>query len=133
VLIVYYFMCISTVAKKDSLHFYTFKLFYLSTTPYNTTGHPVDRNGPQFDKNRMKLWDGQLRNLDSISGRHKKCSSLPIASRPALGLTKPLIRWVPRAVSSEKNRPEREANHSPPPSAKIKNGGAIPPVLHTSS
>jgi hypothetical protein len=28
---------------------------------------------------------------------------------------------------------EREADHSPPPDAKIKDGGAISPIPHTSS
>jgi hypothetical protein len=27
----------------------------------------------------------------------------------------------------------REANHSPPSSSEVKNGGAIPPLLHMSS
>jgi hypothetical protein len=27
-------------------------------------------------------------------------------------------------------RPEREADHSPPSSAEVKNGGAIPPLPH---
>jgi hypothetical protein len=30
-------------------------------------------------------------------------------------------------------RPEREANHLPPPNAEVKNGGAIPPRLHMAS
>jgi hypothetical protein len=30
-------------------------------------------------------------------------------------------------------RPGRETEHSPPTSAEVKNGGAIPPVPHTSS
>jgi hypothetical protein len=36
--------------------------------------------------------------------------------------TQPLIQWVP-----EVKRPEPEADHSPPSSAEMKNGGAIPP------
>jgi hypothetical protein len=43
------------------------------------------------------------------------------ASRPALGPNKPLIQWVPRALSPEVNRPGREADHSPPSSAEVKN------------
>jgi hypothetical protein len=31
------------------------------------------------------------------------------------------------------NRPGREADHSPPTNAEVTNGGAIPPLSHTSS
>jgi hypothetical protein len=48
-----------------------------------------------------------------------------IASRQALGTTQPPIQW---ALSSEVKRHGREANHSPPSSAEVKNGGAILPL-----
>jgi hypothetical protein len=51
-------------------------------------------------------------------------------SRPALGLTQPLIQSVPGATSPGIKRPGREADHSPPYSAEVKNGGAIPPLTH---
>jgi hypothetical protein len=37
------------------------------------------------------------------------------------------------AFSLGVKRPEREADHSTPPSAEAKNGGAIPPLLHMPS
>jgi hypothetical protein len=37
------------------------------------------------------------------------------------------------ALSPGVKRPECEADHSPPTSAGVKNGGTIPPLLHTSS
>jgi hypothetical protein len=40
------------------------------------------------------------------------------ASRSALGLTLPLIQWVPG----------RQADHSSPSSDEVKNAGAIPPL-----
>jgi hypothetical protein len=43
------------------------------------------------------------------------------ASRPALGPTPPPIQWVPGALSQRVKRPGREADHSPPYSAEVKN------------
>jgi hypothetical protein len=55
------------------------------------------------------------------------------ASRPALGPTQPPIQWVPGGLSVGVKRLGREADHSHPSSAEVKNGGAIPPLLHVSS
>jgi hypothetical protein len=43
------------------------------------------------------------------------------ASRPALGPTQPPIQWVPETLSLGVKRPWREANHSHPSSAEVKN------------
>jgi hypothetical protein len=53
--------------------------------------------------------------------------------RPVLGPTQPPIQWVPGALSPGAKRPGREPDHSPPTSAEINNGGAIPPLPHTVS
>jgi hypothetical protein len=54
--------------------------------------------------------------------------------RQALGPTQPPIQWVPGALSLGAKRPRREADHSPPSSAEVKNAWSytpIPPVrLH---
>jgi hypothetical protein len=42
------------------------------------------------------------------------------ASRTVLGPTQPPIQWVPGALSLGVKRPEREDDHSPPPSAEVK-------------
>jgi hypothetical protein len=42
-------------------------------------------------------------------------------SRTALGPTQPPIPWVPGALTLGINLPGREANHSPPSSAEVKN------------
>jgi hypothetical protein len=42
------------------------------------------------------------------------------ASRPALGPTQPPIQWVPGALSLGVKWPGREADHSPPSSAEVK-------------
>jgi len=44
------------------------------------------------------------------------------ASRTALGPTQPPVLWAPVALSLGAKRPGREANHSPPSSAKFKKG-----------
>jgi hypothetical protein len=41
-------------------------------------------------------------------------------SRPALGPTQSPIQWVPEALSLGVKWPGREADHSPPSSAKVK-------------
>jgi hypothetical protein len=48
-------------------------------------------------------------------------------------MQQPLIQWVPGAVSPGAKRKVREADHSPPASAEVKNGGAIPSLPHTYS
>jgi hypothetical protein len=53
--------------------------------------------------------------------------------KPALGPTQTPIHWVQGAVSQGVKRQRREADHSPPSNAKVKNGGAIPSVPHISS
>jgi hypothetical protein len=51
----------------------------------------------------------------------------------ALGLTQPPMQWVPGAVLPGVKQQGHEADHSPPSSAKVKNRGAVPSLLHTSS
>jgi hypothetical protein len=43
------------------------------------------------------------------------------ASRTALGSTQPLVQWVPGALSLGVKRPGREADHSTPSSAEVRN------------
>jgi hypothetical protein len=56
-----------------------------------------------------------------------------ITSRPALRPTQPHIQWVQGALSAELKRLGRDADHSLPSNAEVFNGGAIPPLSHTSS
>jgi hypothetical protein len=51
---------------------------------------------------------------------------------PDLGPTHPPIQWVPGTLSVEVKRPGREAGHSTPSSAEVKNGGAIHSLPHMS-
>jgi hypothetical protein len=48
-------------------------------------------------------------------------------SRPTLEPPQPLIQWEPGI-----KRQGREAGHSPPTSAEVKEGGAIPPLHYMS-
>jgi hypothetical protein len=50
-----------------------------------------------------------------------------------MGPTQPPIQWVPGALSPGVKRQGSVADHSPPSSAEVKNGGAIPPLPHMSS
>jgi hypothetical protein len=51
------------------------------------------------------------------------------ASRPALWPTQPPIQWVPGALSPRVKRPGREADQSPPSSAKFKNAWSYTSTL----
>jgi hypothetical protein len=53
-------------------------------------------------------------------------------SRQDLGPTQPPIQWVAMDIFPGVKRPGREADHSPPRSAEVKNGGTIPPLLRMS-
>jgi hypothetical protein len=54
-------------------------------------------------------------------------------SRPDLGPTEPSIQCVLGALSPGVKRPVCEADYSSPSNVQVKNGGAIPPLHHTSS
>jgi hypothetical protein len=53
--------------------------------------------------------------------------------RPAVESAQPPVHWVMGALSPEIQWRGHGADHSPPYSARVKSGGAIPPHTHTSS
>jgi hypothetical protein len=57
----------------------------------------------------------------SSPGRGQGIFLFTTESRPALGPTQPSIQWVLGALSLKVKRPGREADHSPPSSARVKN------------
>jgi hypothetical protein len=56
-----------------------------------------------------------------------------MASRPSLGFIQLPIKSISGALSSRVKLRGREADHSSPSTAEIKNGGATSPLPHTSS
>jgi hypothetical protein len=79
------------------------------------TGHGLDDRGPEFE---------------FVKGKDFFFS---MSSRPALGRTQPPIQSVPGTLSPEVKLPGREADHSPPTSAEVKQRASIHPLSHTSS
>jgi hypothetical protein len=67
---------------------------------------------------------GWMPGFNSLQGQEIFLYS--ITPGPAVGPT--AIQWVPGV-----NRPGCEADHSPPSSVEVKNGGAIPPLPHMPS
>jgi hypothetical protein len=63
----------------------------------------------------------------SIPGRSKRFPFLHSFYNGS-GPTLTLIQWVPGTLSRVVNRQGREAERSPPSSAELKNGGAVPPL-----
>jgi hypothetical protein len=95
-----------------------------SITKYNTT-EEVDLI-ILYDNNRSRVSSGSivsdygLDDRGSIPGGGK--GSLASVSRQALGPTQPPVQWVLGVLSpGGKTRPGRDADHSPPSSAEVKN------------
>jgi hypothetical protein len=58
----------------------------------------------------------------SIPGRGERIFPLASVSRPVLRPTQRPVQWVPGVLSPEfKGQPGRDADHSPPSSAVVKN------------
>jgi hypothetical protein len=71
-------------------------------------------------------------NRGSIPGRDT-IFLIITTSRPALGPTQLPTQWMPGTLSLGVKRQGCEPDHPPPPSADVKNGGAIPPLPHVCS
>jgi hypothetical protein len=70
----------------------------------------------------------------SLSPGRGKNFLFPTLFRPVLGPTQPPIQWVPGALPPAVKRPGREADHSPPTSAEVKNTyiyTSTPPYVFT--
>jgi hypothetical protein len=68
-----------------------------------------------------------------LSSQQCKIFLSSTVSRLTLGPTQPPIQWLPGALSPWIKWQGRDANLSPPSSADVKKGGAIPPLPHMSS
>jgi hypothetical protein len=66
------------------------------------------------------------------SGQGKRIFLVTV-SRPAVGPTQPPIQWAPGAVSPGVKRPGREADHSHPSNAVVKNAWSYTSTPSTSS
>jgi hypothetical protein len=78
---------------------------------------------------RRAMGDGRWAGRPGLDFRQgKQIFVYSTASRPPLAPTQPPTHRVLGAVSPGVQRPKREADHSPPSRAWVKNGGAIPPL-----
>jgi hypothetical protein len=75
-------------------------------------------------KKKTRLTGYGLEGRGLIPGRDK-IFHFSRASRPDLGPIQPPIQWVLGLFPSGVKWPRREADHSPPSAADVKNGGAI--------
>jgi hypothetical protein len=88
----------------------------------------VERMGPM--RSAYKILVGQLSGTALVYGlddqgfeswQGLRIFLFSTVSRTALGPTQPPIQWVPAALSLRVKLPRREADHSPPSSAEVKN------------
>jgi hypothetical protein len=76
-----------------------------------------------------RLYSDRLRvERPGLDSRQSNIFLFSTASGPTLGPTQTHIKWVQGAILLEVKQVGREADHSPPSSAEVKNGGAIPPL-----
>jgi hypothetical protein len=90
------------------------------------TGMVTEFNSFQSVEQRATGWT-----TPSIPGSSKICI-FSTAPKPALRLTHPPLQWVREVNFSGVKQQGREADHSPPSSTEVKNGGGIPPLPHIS-
>jgi hypothetical protein len=102
-----------------------FKHFIRWFKPINISTFPTSE--PNYI-NRYS--DGLRASRPGFDCRRGKIFLFSIASRMALRPTKPPIRRVPGEISPGIKWPGREADHSPPSTANVKNDGVIPPLPH---
>jgi hypothetical protein len=86
-------------------------------------------SSPQHPESGLLSWHG---GRSSNPGR-SKIFLFSTMSRSALGPTQPHMQWPPRALSAGVERLGREADHSPPSIAEVRNDGAVPRLPHTTS
>jgi hypothetical protein len=100
------------------------KHFYQLTEKYEKNRlHCVERSQDSpVSIATVYMLDGPV----SIPGMARSFSSPQRSNRPPM-------QWVTETISPGVNRPGREADHSPPSSAEVNNGGAIPPFPYRSS
>jgi hypothetical protein len=78
-----------------------------------------------------RKWARQPKSCSSILGKGQGFFSIIYSL--VLGNTQPPIQWEMSAVPPGVKQQGYEADYSPPSSAEIKHGGAIPPLLNMSS
>jgi hypothetical protein len=81
-------------------------------------GKPLGKEPRQFSGIALGY---ELDNRGFESGQWLWMFLFTAASRPALGPIQSPIQWLPGALSLGIKWQERETDHSPPPSAKVKN------------
>jgi hypothetical protein len=88
--------------------------FFIPTIPLRTL---------TVNRQSVKRWatDWTMGVLGCDSRRRLRIFLFTTASITALGPTQPPIQWVPGALNLGEKRPGREADHSPPSSAEVKN------------
>jgi hypothetical protein len=72
---------------------------------------------------RSRYSSGLRAGRSGLASRQGQDFLFSTASKSTLGPPQPPIQWLPGALS-----PGREDDHSPPLSAEVNNGGAIPPL-----
>jgi hypothetical protein len=93
---------------------------------WKETARPMSRVSPVGIAKGYERYDG-----DWIPGRGRDFSLLH-SFQTGSGSHPPSIEWVVGTLTSGVKRPGREASHSPPSSAQVKNGISIPPLPSTS-
>jgi hypothetical protein len=83
-----------------------------------------------YNLEQLSRYGDGLDGWGSIRWQGKEISLLFMASRPALGPIQSPSEWVPVGLPPGVKRPVSEFDHSPSSGAEVKNGGAVPPLLH---